>query len=137
MKITEIRALLKFQICLLQHLLVKLVDFIPHGQLGLLEWLYCGNLSEMKDTEAVELLRAGDKYAVRKLKEEAEKCLVKNLAIENILERAKLAVESSAKDLGDAIVKFAVKEIDEVNKREELNEFPSEILERIIKAKKS
>ena len=86
--------------------------------LVLLEWLYCDNVLEMKEELAVELFRVADKYLVSKLKEEAERYLMKNLAIGNVLERAKLAIEFSSKSLEDAVVKFAVKEIEVVNKRE-------------------
>ncbi len=92
---------------------------------------------EVKDeAAAVELLRMGEKYTIGKLKEGIEKCLVKKLTIENILERVKLAVELNSKNLEDAAVSFAVKEIDELEKREELNQFPSRILLRINQAKK-
>jgi len=90
----------------------------------------------MKDEATLELFKAADKYLVPKLKEEAEKSLVKNLALDNLIEYAKLAVEHKAKDLENAVVKLAVKEIDALNEREQLNLFPSSIIYKIFKSGK-
>ncbi len=101
--------------------------------LALLEWLYCNEILDLKDEIAVELFKATIKYSLPKLKIEAEKCLMKNLTVENILNRAKLATEYNGGELETAVVKFLAKEIDEVNKREELNHFPNSILYRAYK----
>ena len=100
---------------------------------ALLEWLYCNEIVDMKESVDVELIKVTHKYSLPKLKIKAEKCLMKSLKVENILERAKVAVEFNARDLETAVVQLMAKEIDEVNKREELNHFPSPILYRVCK----
>ena len=107
-----------------------------HLLLVLLEWLYCNSVLEMKDEATLELFKAADKYLVPKLKEEAEKSLVKNLTLDNLIEYAKLAIEHKAKDLENAVVKLAAKEIDALNEREQLNLFPSSIIYKIFKSGK-
>ena len=87
----------------------------------------------MKDEVAAELFKASEKYSLPKLKIEAERVLLKNLTVDNILERAKMAVECHGSYLETAVVKFIVKEIDAVHKKFELNLFPSSILYRVCK----
>ena len=99
----------------------------------LLEWLYCNEILDLKDDIAAELLKVSKKYSLPKLKIEAEKCLLKNLTVENILERAKLAVEFKARDLETAAVNFIFKNLDEVKKKEEVKSFPSSIIDRVEK----
>jgi len=103
--------------------------------IALLEWLYCNETVDLKDNIAVELLGVTDKYSLPKLKMEMEKCLMRNLTVENILGRAVLAVEFTAQDLETAVVKFIVKNMDEVMKRQELKRFPSSITERVANRK--
>jgi len=91
----------------------------------------------MKDDVAEEVLRVTNKYSLPKLKTEAENCLMKNLTIENILTRAKLAAENNARDLETAVVKFIVKNLDDVRKRQEFDGLPSSIVERVENMKAS
>ncbi len=91
----------------------------------------------MKDEIAMELLKMTDKYSLPKLRIEAEECVIKNLTIENILTRARLAVENNARDLETAVVKFIVKNLDDVKKRQEFDGLPSSILERVENMKTS
>ncbi len=56
---------------------------------------------------------------------------MKNLTVENILERAKLAIENNARDLETAVVKFIIKNLEEVKKRQEMKSFPSSVIERV------
>jgi len=88
---------------------------------------------DLKEEVAVELLKSTKKNSLPKLKIEAEKCLAKNLTVEKILDRAKLAVEENAEDLETAVVKLMVKEMDEVNRIHELNHFSNSILYRVCK----
>ncbi len=104
--------------------------------IALLEWLYCNAILDLKDDVAVELLKVTNKYSVAKLKAEAEKCLMKNLTAENLLERAKLAVELSARELETAVVRFITKEMVELKKKEELKNFPDSIQERVCNMQK-
>ena len=90
----------------------------------------------MKDDAALELFKTAEKYLVPKLKEEAEKSLVKNLTLENLIEHAKLAIEFKAKDLENAVVKLAVKEIHALHEREQLNLFPNSIIYKIFISEK-
>jgi len=53
------------------------------------------------------------------------------------LERAKLANENNARDLETAIVKFIVKNMDEVKERQEFDSLPSSIIERVENVKVS
>ena len=101
-----------------------------------MEWLYCNEVRSLKDQAAAELFKVADRYGVPKLKDEAEKCLVKHLTLENVMERAKMAVESNSKELENAVVRFAVKEIDEISKREDLRSFSKGILLKICKGGK-
>ncbi len=87
----------------------------------------------MKDAVALELFKAAEKYLVPKLKEEAEKRLVRNLTLENLIESAKLAVELQAKDLESVVVKLATKEIETLRGKEEFEQLPSSIIEKILK----
>ena len=91
----------------------------------------------MKDDVAEELLKVTNKYSLPKLKTEAENWLMKNLTIENISIRARLAVENNARDLETAVVKFIVKNLDDVKKRQEFDGLPSSILERVENMKTS
>jgi len=87
----------------------------------------------MKEEVAAELFRASEKYSLPKLKVEAERVLLKSLTIENIFDRAKLVGECGGNYLEAAVVRFIVKEIDEVHKKFELNLFPSSILYKVCK----
>jgi len=87
----------------------------------------------MKEEVATELFRASVKYSLAKLKVEAERVLLKSLTIENILERAKMVAECGGNYLEAAVVKFIVKEIDEVHKKFELNSLPPSILYKVCK----
>ena len=97
-----------------------ILNQFPDVFLGLLEWLHCNEILDLQDNIALELFKQADKYTVPKLKAEAEKCLVKILTLENILERAKLAIEYNARDLEEEVVKFVARELDKVTEREEL-----------------
>ncbi len=90
----------------------------------------------MKDDVALELFKTAEKYLVPKLKEEAEKSLVKNLTLENLIEHAKLAIEFKAKDLENAVVRLAAKEIDTLNEREQINLLPSSVIYKMFKSGK-
>jgi len=90
----------------------------------------------MKNKGAFELFQAADKYLVPKLKEEAEKSLVKNLTLDNVIEAAKLAVEFIAKDLESAVMKVTTRELDALDGRGELHLLPSSIIEKISKSGK-
>ncbi len=100
---------------------------------ALLEWLYCNEIPEMNDEVAAELIRASEKHSLPKLKIEAERILLRNLTVDNILERAKMAVECHGNYLETAVVKFIIKEIDAVHKKFELNLLPSSILYKVCK----
>jgi len=102
-----------------------------------LEWVYCEEIVDLEEDIAVELVKATDKYLLAELKIEAEECLAVNLTIENIVERAKLAVENSALVLQTAVVNFVAKYIEELNKREELNQLPNSIIYKVCKIKMS
>ena len=105
--------------------------------IALLEWLYCNEIVNLKNGIAMELLKVTNKYSLPKLKIEAEKCLVNSLTVENILDRAKLAVEHNARDLETAVVKYIAKNFVEVRKREELKGFPDSINDRVEKMRGS
>jgi len=112
---------------------IEISDLSPAAFTVLLEWLYCNEVLNLKDEVAAELFKVADKYGVSKLKDAAERCLVKNLTVEKLLERAKLACEENSKELENAVVGFAVREIEAVNKRYDLRDFPRSILFKICK----
>ena len=100
--------------------------------LALLEWLYCNEVLNLKDEVAIELLKVSDKYSLPQLKVEAGKYLVKNITVENALERAKLASEENVKELEAAVVKFVSNKIAEGNKKVDVSQFPKPIADKIL-----
>jgi len=84
----------------------------------------------------LELFQAADKYLVPKLKEETEKRLVKNLTFENLVGSAKLAIELQMKDLENEVVNLAGKDLFTLRGKEEFEQLPSSISEKILKSRK-
>ncbi len=88
----------------------------------------------MKDDAALELVHSAEKYLVPKLKDEAEKNLVRNIALnKDLLEHAKSIINCTPKDLEDIVVKAVTKILDDF-KGKDLAQLPSSVIEKILQA---
>ena len=98
--------------------------------LGLLEYLYCGEVPQDENV-VIELLKTSEKYHIEELREKCQEYLVLNLRIDNAAMMATLAQSSKADLLKAAVLKF-IKANESKFDVGDFNQFDKEFLIEII-----
>jgi len=105
----------------------------------MLEWIYCNEIEGLKGKggDALEnLLVAADVLGLSEVVVLAQKYLVEDLSIENLVKRTKILnglAFKNCKELEKGIVRYMVRNLDLVFKRDDVMEIPSEIFYQVCK----
>lgn len=102
---------------------------------GFLEYLYCGEVKELTESVAVELLKVADKYAVTGLRDLSEQFLVDKLGIDNVVDLTNLADLCGANNLFEAGLSFMAENFEEVFKKHDIKSLSSTTLVQLFEQK--
>lgn len=110
-------------------------SFILLIYLGFLEYLYCGEVKELTESVAVELLKVADKYAVSGLRDLSEQFLVDKLGVDNVVDLTNLADVCGANRLFEAGLSFMAENFEEVFKKHDIKRLSSTTLVQLFEQK--
>lgn len=100
---------------------------------GFLEYLYCGNIQNLTEDVATELLKFADKYSVSGLREYCEQFLINKLKIVNVISLTNLAEFCSAEKLEKAGILFIAENFEEIFKEHDIKQLSSSILFEVFR----
>ena len=117
------------------------IEKITYGQVFLLilEWIYCDEIEGLGKQDGgilEDLLEAADHLKLQDLVILVQKSLVDGLTVNNVVRRAKMIKKISlkeCKELEKGIVKYMARNLDQVFKREDVMEIPTEIFYQVCK----
>jgi len=96
-----------------------------------LEYMY-GHEIELNERLAIELFELADQWSLMNLLQECKRFLIENLSVDNFCEMSVLAEKFWTSKLMDAVIEFGVKNLAELEKREDLYKVPQCILARTV-----
>ena len=96
-----------------------------------LEYIY-GHEVQLNDKLARELFELADKWSMVTLLQDCERFLMETLSVENFYEISVLAEKLWASKLTDALVDFGLKNLEELEKSEDLYKIPQSILVKTV-----
>lgn len=96
-----------------------------------MEYIY-GHEVELYERLAIELFELADKWSLMSLLQECERFLIENLSVANFFEMSVLAEKFWTSKLMNAVVEFGLKNLEELEKREDFFQVPQCVLVRTV-----
>lgn len=96
-----------------------------------LEYIY-GHEVELNEKLARELFELADKWSLVTLFQDCERFFMETLSVENFYETSVLTERLWASKLTDALVEFGIKNLEELEKSEDLHKIPQSILVKTV-----
>lgn len=111
------------------------LDYGTNNGIGLLEYIYCGDVEGLSEDVAAELLKLADKCEVSGLREFCEEFLIRKLEVENVVSITNLADYYGAENLQKACLLFITENFAEVFKQQDIKKLASAALFELFKKK--